>query len=192
MSAYYFVDFENVHNDGVCGSIPADSVFYIFSSEDCIHVTKKMQINPAEVHFYKVQTGSKNALDFQLTGMLGYVIKQTEGISGTNYIIVSKDTGYDAVVSFWKKQNILVKRIPALNPLKKESDDTLLNTLSSSRNELVKILSKAELSDELLHIYISCKTLQDFHVALDRYYKDSKKASEIYKKLKPLASTHMV
>jgi flagellar biosynthesis GTPase FlhF len=57
-----------------------------------------------------VNTGSKNALDFQLTTHLGYLIGKGEH-SGAAYRIVSNDTGFDCVVTYWKDKGIDIARI---------------------------------------------------------------------------------
>ena len=60
-----------------------------------------------EVTFIECNYGN-NALDFQLCTDLGY---RVHDIGDGEFIIVSNDTGYDAVVRFWKKRGVNVKRI---------------------------------------------------------------------------------
>ena len=47
--------------------------------------------------------GTKNALDFQLSSYLGYIIRENED-KPYNYYIVSKDKGFECIINFWKKK----------------------------------------------------------------------------------------
>ena len=53
----------------------------------------------------KCYTGN-NALDFQLVSYLGFLMKTG---AKTQYIIISNDTGYDAMIRFWsdRERNVL-------------------------------------------------------------------------------------
>ena len=55
----------------------------------------------------KCYTGN-NALDFQLVSYLGFMMKTG---AKTQYIIVSNDTGYDAMVRFWNDRERNVSRL---------------------------------------------------------------------------------
>lgn len=55
----------------------------------------------------KCYTGN-NALDFQLVSYLGFLMKTG---AKTQYIIVSNDTGYDAMVHFWNDRERNVSRL---------------------------------------------------------------------------------
>ena len=63
---------------------------------------------------FKVKVGTKNALDFQLTSYLGYLIGQC-GMD-TSYYIVSDDKGFEVVADFWREQNISVNCISLKEP----------------------------------------------------------------------------
>lgn len=124
--AIYFVDYENVGSAGIEGvdKLDAGNVVHIFYSMKAdtmkiAQVIQLMNVN-AGVEFHDVtMRGQKNALDFQLIAMLYFTKQETE----TCYII-SKDTGYDAAISFGKK-------IGALNVFRKA---TLLDAYHSERH----------------------------------------------------------
>ena len=103
---YYFVDYENVHADGCSGleQVASGSQIYIVYSENCKNITldilEKAGQAGAQLYAHKATTGGKNALDFQLSSLLGYIIGKNE-TKADEYIIVSKDTGYDGLVDFW-------------------------------------------------------------------------------------------
>ena len=55
-----------------------------------------------------------NGLDFQLVSYLGY---ELHADCSKEMVIVSKDTGFDAVVHFWQERGMNVKRLPLSNNL---------------------------------------------------------------------------
>ena len=129
---HYFIDYENVHDSGLTGidKIDKDSVIYLLYSDACKNVSiaflEKVLNKEIRVKLYKTETG-KNALDFQLSSVLGYIIKQNEkqesrkGIFKKQtvsehpvkqeYFIISKDQGFDAIVEFWKQRNVNISRV---------------------------------------------------------------------------------
>lgn len=129
---HYFIDYENVHDSGLTGidKISKDSIIYLLYSDACKNVSiaflEKVLNNEIQVKLYKTETG-KNALDFQLSSLLGYIIKENdkqpvvkrlfgkqpvpEQPDKQEYYIVSKDQGFDAIVEFWKQRNVNISRI---------------------------------------------------------------------------------
>ncbi|MGN0609154.1 MAG: PIN domain-containing protein [Oscillospiraceae bacterium] len=107
--AVYLIDFENVHSGGISGveNLSADDKVYIFYTENASSLSFSSHIKllacPAEVTYYNVDAGGKNALDFQLASFLGYLI----GSGGDDcYYIISGDRGYDNVKKFWEKSGL--------------------------------------------------------------------------------------
>lgn len=63
----------------------------------------------ARFQFVSCQAGTPNALDFQLSTLLGYMLKQDEvDETNTEFIILSHDTGYYGIVSYWKSRGFNV------------------------------------------------------------------------------------
>ncbi|MCR5626643.1 MAG: hypothetical protein K6F99_04940, partial [Lachnospiraceae bacterium] len=109
---YYLVDFENVRTDGIKdlkGVKEGDSMIF-FYSENCKSTTLDFLDSLMELKIkyksYKVKVGTRNALDFQLSSYLGYLIGKYG--TNTNYYIVSDDKGFEVVAAFWKDQKIPV------------------------------------------------------------------------------------
>lgn len=107
--AVYLIDFENVHSGGISGveNLSANDKVYIFYTENASSLSFSSHIKllacPAEVTYYNVDAGGKNALDFQLASFLGYLI----GSGGDDcYYIISGDRGYDNVKKFWEKSGL--------------------------------------------------------------------------------------
>ena len=202
---YYLVDFENVRTDGIKdlkGVQEGDSMI-VFYSENCksttLDVLEKIIALNLKYTSFKVKVGSKNALDFQLTSYLGYLIGQ--GGENTKFYIVSEDKGFETVAEFWKEQNISVTCIslkdqtttpkpPAPKETKKAKQKEKKNKVASkdlaTMEEIRTLIGNNNAPAEVLQVFNQYKTKVAINNGLAKYYKDSKKASEVYKKLKPL------
>ena len=118
---YYFVDYENVHSEGFIGidGIAKNDTLYLMYTEQCktfsLEVLEKIVRRKINLEIYKVGSGSKNALDFQLSSFMGYIIEKNEE-KECYFYIVSKDTGFDHLIDFWRKKGISVERICNFSP----------------------------------------------------------------------------
>lgn len=244
---YYFVDYENVHSDGIvdCSELEQGDIVYVFYTEQAKNITldilEQFTRRGIRLELDKAGTGAKNALDFQLSSYLGYVIAKHE-TEPLRYVIVSKDTGFDRLVQFWGEKGIQIFRQPGISvkeePKKekavkeskskgrkgktakestkesaKEStkESTKEGTKEGSkestkentsripiktkkaaelptiiREEVLQYLTMEEYTEEILEILNSYKTKQAINNSLSKKFRDNKKSSEIYKKLRPL------
>ncbi len=208
---YYLVDFENVKIDGLKdmkGIGKGDSMI-IFYSENCKSITldviDSIMALKLDYSSFKVKVGSKNALDFQLTSYLGYLIGKYG--SGAVYHIVSEDKGFAYVADFWKEQNINVDCISLRNPApakkkepvkteskKAETKNTapekkinkIPNENLATLDEITALIEKKNQPEAVLKIINQYKSKTAINNALVKLFKDTKKAGEIYKMLKPL------
>lgn len=199
---YFLVDFENVRTDGVKDLVKVsdgDAVI-IFYSEQCkgitLDVIEDITKQKASLTCHKARTGTKNALDFQLSSHLGYLIGQ--GVEDAKYYIVSHDKGYDCLCDYWKEQGVVVDRIGATEPVKELVEVKVAPTPAPKKKskvktsdlatieEIKKYLSKGDAPEEVLAIFNQYKTKQAICNGMSKKFKDSKRASAIYKKLKPL------
>ncbi len=109
---YYLVDFENVRTDGIkdLKGVKEGDTMVVFYSENCksttLDVLNSILTLKLKYSGFKVNVGTKNALDFQLTSYLGYLIGQ--GNQDARYHIVSDDKGFEVVAKFWKEQKKLL------------------------------------------------------------------------------------
>ncbi len=138
-----------------------------------------------------VAVGTKNALDFQLASHLGYLIG-TNGNENTVYYIVSNDKGFDCICDFWRVKGISVERIYHMEP----EDESIVQMGISADAEITmaeirEVLDEKDMYEEVLGIFNQFKTKQAICNSMSKLYKDSKKASEVYKKLKPLLQKKM-
>lgn len=109
---YYLVDYENVHQSGLNGieKLTENDRLVIFYTSNAETLTfslyEKLVQCSAEIKLYKVQCGGKNALDFQLSTFLGYILGTDQNI---DCHIISNDKGYEYIRNFWKEKNIKIK-----------------------------------------------------------------------------------
>jgi hypothetical protein len=202
---YYLIDFENVKTDGIkdLHGVHKGDVMTFFYSENCKNISLEVldSISKLKVKYkgFNVKVGTKNALDFQLTSYLGYLIGK--GNTDENYYIVSEDKGFEVVADFWKEQGIAVSCITfkdattqAVNKPQpqapKEKPKKKLNKAASkdlaTLNEIKSLIGKNNDPDVVLKIFNQNKTKQAICNGMAKHFKDSKKTSEIYKNLKPL------
>jgi hypothetical protein len=204
---YYLVDFENVGTDGIKDfrGVESGDNFIIFYSENRKSVTIDIMERIASLNLkfksFKVETGTKNALDFQLASYLGYLINSDKG---ANFYIVSNDKGFDCLCNYWSNAGTAVKRISLHEGSTNEATETQKNSqeqrttpakTKKSKVEKINLATldelKVYLSDEdepeaVLAIFNQYKTGQSICNGLAKRYKDTKRASAVYKKLKPL------
>ena len=100
----YLIDFENVKSKGLTGIelLGEDDKVIIFYSENSDTISFEMHCkvmsSRASIEYLKVRVGGKNALDFQLSTLLGYLLA---GGVYTHIFIISGDKGFDKLHDFW-------------------------------------------------------------------------------------------
>ena len=199
---YYLVDYENIHNDldNLINNTSNGDSIVLFYSETCKNISLDVISNftsrNLKIDCFKVITGTKNALDFQLASYLGYLVGENK--KAANYYIVSNDKGFDCLCEYWESIGVSVVRICAqtsvVKPVlkqnapktkkevkknNKENNDITLEEVK----EIVKENSEAEFIVDVLN---NSKEKTEVHNKISKHYKDSKKTGILYKKLKPL------
>ena len=100
----YLIDFENVKSKGLTGidSLTEYDRVIIFYSENAdtinFEMHQKVLISKAEVEYFKVHVGGKNALDFQLSTLLGYLVSKNYY---SHIFVISNDKSFDFLHDFW-------------------------------------------------------------------------------------------
>lgn len=214
---YYFIDFENVHSDGFCGieKVKKGDVIYVIYSERSkafsLEILEKAAIQGAELKAYKVEVGSKNALDFQLSSFLGYIIGKSDHMD-CSYTIVSKDMGYDKVVSFWKNRGRKIQRminlsgadmlhLPALSPMIPKQETKPQEMPSNDGTQSVEVtqrkgteqVQKTEIrSEQKLEIAPEAKPTQPLEAKKEQTEKRNSVANPKKRAIKPtIAQEHI-
>jgi hypothetical protein len=116
MRKIYFIDTENVGNNWISllkysHSTDRFFLFYTRKSPKLDYDTLRLllRLAPWRVKLFFCQNSRHNALDFQLSTVLGHYVRRFRRIE---YVIVSNDTGYDPVVTFWFHRGRHISRRP--------------------------------------------------------------------------------
>lgn len=110
---FYFIDYENIGANGFNGIDildENDTVILFYSENNCrlpFSLHKKIGESKAGFQYYDIRTGARNAADFQLVTYLGFIIATNPD---SEYAIISKDDGFNAVVRFWADKGVTVYR----------------------------------------------------------------------------------
>lgn len=199
----YLIDYENVRVDGLkdLKGLNKGDALVIFYSEICKSISLEVldAISELELKYsgFKVNVGKKDALDFQLVSYLGYLIGK--GQSEDEYYIVSNDKGFKSAADFWKSRNVKVDCISPKEQaelekaqknkeaIKKEEKKSKVESNNlATLDEIKALVGKKGEVEEILKIFNQYKTKLAISNGLNKLFKDSKKTSEVYKKLKPL------
>ncbi|MCL2696659.1 MAG: PIN domain-containing protein [Oscillospiraceae bacterium] len=139
----FFIDFENVHSEGMTGVdhlTEADEVVIFYSNNadsitfDILH---KLMFCKSKLSYYKIKRGGKNALDFQLSCYLGFLIHKNPE---AEFYIISKDNGYDFIMDFWEQGYCGVEPvIRRFNNIR-----TLLQWQEAQRKQKAQVVKKLE------------------------------------------------
>ena len=121
MDACFLIDYENTTKIGIerMEELSDNSVVCLFYSDRAdkmpIDIVSALSSSKVKLITFKVDVGRRNALDFQLVSMLGYLISkhQTLGIS-VPYHIITKDNGFDSAVLLWRDLGIEVDRYSSI------------------------------------------------------------------------------
>ncbi len=187
MPKTYYIDSENVGDSWIeLLQKDPDSRFLIFYTGhspriDYSHAISLMNAEK-KPKFIRCYEGN-NGLDFQLVSYLGYQLCLGE----KDAVIVSDDTGFDTVISFWTERGMSISRISAKSipdismgktPV---SADKVAANQPQKVNELVKGVDKRE-----LFTIINCmgpENTTNIHHAFVHFY-GTTKGEEIYKIIK--------
>ncbi len=175
----FLIDFENVSNNGFVGIEElgeTDKIIVFYSEKSCnitIATHLKLENSKAVKEFFGVKTGGKNALDFQLSSYLGYLISKDNKES---YAIVSNDEGFNFVVNFWIEKGIdVVRCVNLFRQIKKTQKEELENILHEHTEDINKV-------GLIINKY---KTKQGINNALVKEF-GTEKTGALYKLIRPL------
>ena len=203
MSTYYLVDFENVHNEGLkgCSTLSKDDQIYLFYSKNANNLNMDVfkDYSGKKPEYIPAKTGNQ-ALDKLLVSYLGFLLAK----DGRNYqyIIISKDKGYDDVIAYWKTKGYRIDRCEVIQQ-KKLINPKISQNISKNKKEqknkkvelndaIQKKLSKegkykAKAINQIAGIVVKCYGKDNFksevHNQLRKKYDEFQ---EIYKDIKPV------
>lgn len=163
MKKVYLVDSENVGDVWVplLADSRAEDLVLIFYTQNSPHMNyetlRLLKETQKEPVFVKCFEGN-NALDFQLVTELGYRLREDKNC---DFVIVSNDTGFDAVTRYWNERKMSVCRLSGADCVKQLSDKKTLQ------------LSKENETDAIVRQLCSCigkDKLAVFHNALVAFF----------------------
>jgi len=114
--ATFYIDYENVHHSGTAGIEELTNMEYVFlfysqnANTMNIDTIKRFMNSRCGVEFIEANSGTPNALDFQLITFLFLGIEQDD-----YHYIISKDRGFDAAIQMGQRYGINnLKRFPTI------------------------------------------------------------------------------
>jgi hypothetical protein len=137
-SKYVLVDYENVQDintDILDKNIKMLIIVGETQNKIPINLIQKTQPFGDLIEWLQIKSnGKKNALDFFVVYFLGYYISLE---SDKEYIIYSKDTGYDPLIEYLKAKNINVKRIVSFKQICGNNFENGQQTFNEIHNESI-------------------------------------------------------
>lgn len=184
----FLIDYENVNESGFKGILNCqkDDLIFIFYTKNgdtlSFESHKLLEEAKSKIEYFNAENGSKNALDFQLSSYLGYLIPSH---LNEQFYIVSKDKGYEVLIKFWSNYKGLKVKIGLLpNLVIKNTPKTVKEIVFSPKEHLLNSKYK-ENTDEIIAIIDSYKTKQEINNALCKKFGNSE-VKVINKIIKPL------
>lgn len=146
----FLVDFENVKSKGLVGidQLGSDDHVVIFYSENSDTISFEMHCSvmraSASVEYMKVNVGGKNALDFQLSTLLGYMVAQQ---NNSHIFIISNDKGFDKLHDFWENT---FNDAPPCVVFRTQNIAAAINYAKSHKAASIELGDIAEQAEELI------------------------------------------
>lgn len=137
----FLVDYENVHAEGFngltnCSENDSIKIFYTKGADTLTFgLHRRLSETKAKIEYHKVENGSKNALDFQLSSYLGFLISNH---SEEKYYIVSKDKGFEALEQFWKKNPRKHSQVTLVSDINLRIEQDVQNKMKNSVQSVLK------------------------------------------------------
>ncbi len=109
----YFIDSENVNEVwvNILNILKPEDLIFLFYTDNSAHIScakavELINIGAKQIRGIRCKEGN-NGLDFQMVTQLGAVISKSPKCE---YILISNDNGFDAVVSYWKQKGYNIRR----------------------------------------------------------------------------------
>lgn len=114
MKKYIYVDYENMGNIKTLPTIEGKYFFFIGDKQNSIPKSLVLASNTNEIEWVEIGGDGKNALDFHIA----YYLAKNEMLEDVTHYVLSKDKGFDPLISFInKQQKTKVKRVVSINDI---------------------------------------------------------------------------
>lgn len=164
----YLVDTENVNLSkyDLTNLKESDKIVFFYTDKSArieYDDLKYILSKGVSLDFVKCYTGN-NALDFQLVSYLGFLLHSISS-KDDEYIILSRDKGYEAVCMFWKDKEYKVSRIEEVDLVVHDTsiEDTNVDYSTIDGLEELTIEDK-KMINELMDLYRL--EMNDLHINL--------------------------
>jgi hypothetical protein len=204
--AYYLIDYENTKKLNGCNNLSEMDTIVFFYSQNANSLTFDLHIELGQIvakkEYFLVNCGGKNALDFQMSSYVGFLLAT---YPNEKIFIISKDKGYLYLLSFWNERGFNQIELKE-NIFGEIIDDDEINTFEEneisndaeapkpkSQNQLSVLLKNnasklgltKEHQSEIERIIKNYKTKQAINNNLMKLFRDSDKVGRITKIIKP-------
>ena len=194
--SFYLIDYENLKKINGFDTLTKDDTVIFFYSQTANTLTFDMHIELgkclAEKEYFFVENGGKNALDFQLSTCVGIIIaKHPE----EKIFIISKDKGFENVLSFAKKLGFETLKLASNICENAEKNETVQKSAfeNAEKESVASVLMKKskelnlseQTSKKVEEIVNNFKTKQAINNNLMKLLRDSDKVGRITKQIKP-------
>jgi len=144
MSRILFVDYENVQNIDLdfIKKENLETIVFVGKSQKKIpfEMVQKAQQLGKLITWHQIEGQGSNALDFHIAFLLGHLTATDTGKTA-EYIILSKDKGFDPLLKYVQKERYNCRRINSLLELQKGTIDS---TTNKDLDKALDILKKIE------------------------------------------------
>ncbi len=111
MKKYIYIDYENM---GDLKELPQiDGKYFIFIGENQGKIPRQFVFPKGNKELIDIKGSGKNALDFHIV----YFLAKNDDKEDVEHYVLSKDSGYDPIIAFCKKENKVVKRIISIDEI---------------------------------------------------------------------------
>jgi len=194
----FLIDFENVHSEGMAGvdTLTDNDEVVIFYSANADTVSfellHKLMFCKAKLSYFKIRRGGRNALDFQLSSYLGYLVSTRRD---AEFYLISKDNGFDFVIDFWEsgcidvkpdiKRFYTVKAVFGQKPRAiTEADEAIIEVSEIPEIVEVTLVNEANEDDEIVErLLADSKSSHELYISTVKKF-GQKKGVEIYRNIK--------
>ena len=188
--AFYLIDFENTKNIPQLPNLTELDTIVFFYSQNANSLSFDLHIelnrSPAKKEYFMAQCGGKNALDFQMSSYVGFLISK---YPDEKIKLISNDNGFGYLLSFWQEkgfQNLELEKSETSNSQKQKPSQSHVETLQETLQKNSKNLKlNSEQCEEVVKIVNTYKTKQAINNNLMKLLRDSDRVGKITKVIKP-------